>query len=246
MQQQIIANLISLVILFTLLFLFIKLAGPLPLSINSVTTTKSDSFQVSGEGTVEVTPNLTTLSVGVQSQGSTVKSTQELLNQNINQVSEAIKALGVDSKDIQTQNYNINPQYDYRSGTQRVSGYSANTNLNIKVRDLDQINSVIDAATKAGATNIGGLDFEVADRTQAENEARVKAVAEAKTKAENAAKVAGFTLGKLINYSESFDGGVTPFKLGALSLDAQQTTPTDIEPGTSEIRVVVTLSYEVK
>lgn len=230
-----------------MLFLYIKLAGPIPFSVNSVTTNKSDTFQVIGEGKVVVRPDIAKIQVGVESQGSTVKLAQDQLNSAINKVSQSIKALGVDEKDIQTENYNIYPNRDYTSSSQKITGYSASSNLSIKIKDINKINFVLDAATASGANQVGGITFDVEDKTKAENQAREKAVKEAKKKAEEAAKVAGFRLGKIVNYSESFQGEGPPF-LDFKSAQVSQAggSPSQVEPGSNEVRVIVTLSYEVR
>lgn len=235
---------IPIFVFFVLLFAYIKLAGPLPFSVSSVTTSKTDTFNVSGEGVAEAKPDIAAITVGIESRGNTVKSAQDQINAVINKVSAAIKELGVEQKDIRTQNYNINPTYDFQSGTQRITGYTASTNLFIKVRNIDQVNQVIDQATANGANQVGGISFEVDDKSKAENEARQKAVAEARKKAEDAARIAGFKLGRIVNYSENFAPGVRPIPMMAIEA-AGVPKDTSVEPGTSEIKVVVTLSYEI-
>ena len=229
---------------FVALFAYVELAGPIPFSINSVTTSKSDTFNVTGEGKVSVSPDIAVVSAGITADGVTVKAAQDQINTVIKKVSDVIKSLGVDSKDIKTTNYSINPKIDYQSGTQRITGYTANTTLTIQVKDLDKINQVIDVSTGNGANQVNGVQFDVEDRTKAENEAREKAVSDAKKKAENAAKAAGFSLGRLINYQENT--GEPPIMLqrsGALTADVAET---QVEPGSTEITVSVTLSYEVR
>ena len=231
---------------FILLFTFTKLFGPIPFAVTSVTTTKSDTFNVVGEGKVSIPPDVALINVGVQAQASTVKEAQEQLNSNINRVSEAIKKLGIDQKDIQTTNYSISPNYDFRSGSQKITGYMTSSNLSIKIRQIDKVSEVIDEATASGANQVGGISFEVDDKVKAENEARQKAVDEAKRKAEQAAKIAGFKLGRIINYNENFGGFPIPMPLRAMSAGAvEESTPTQVEPGSSEITVTVTLSYEI-
>lgn len=231
---------------FVILFIYTKAAGPIPFSISSVTTSKSDTFNVSAEGTVFAKPDIATLNVGISAQGATVKAVQDQTNSIINKVSASIKELGVEEKDIQTTNYQINPNYDFQSGTQRITGYSASTNLSIKVRNIDLVNQVIDQATENGANQVGGVTFDVDDRAKVENEARQKAVEAAKKKAESAAKIAGFKLGRLVNYSEDFVGGPRPIPLRmSVGAPEAQELETAVEPGSSEIRVVVTLSYEI-
>lgn len=233
---------------FISLFVYTKLAGPIPFSLSSVVTTKTDTFSVTGEGKATATPDIAVVNAGVTAQGASVKQVQQDLNTKINAVTAAVKKVGVDAKDIQTTNYSIQPTYDFQAPTQRITGYQANTNVTIKVRNLDLANGVVDAATGAGANQVGGITFDVSDKTKAENEARELAVAEAKKKAETAAKAAGFTLGKVINYSEDF-GGRVPIPMYAkadAAMGAPERLLTQIEPGSSEIIVTVSLSYEIR
>ncbi|EKD84743.1 MAG: hypothetical protein ACD_38C00166G0004, partial [uncultured bacterium] len=143
---------------FVMLFVYTKAVGPIPFSVSSVTTSKTDTFNVTGEGIVVAKPDIATLSVGITAQASTVKTAQDQISSAINKVSDAIKKLGIEQKDIQTQNYQINPNYDFQGPTQRITGYSASTNLSIKVRNIDLVNQVIDSATENGANQVGGID----------------------------------------------------------------------------------------
>lgn len=239
-------NLIILVSFFVLLFLYTRLASPFPLVINSTTTAKTETFSVTGEGTVITKPDMARINVGVVAHGASVKDVQDQLNRAINAVISSIKGVGVAEKDIKTSSYALSPQYDYQGGTQRITGYQAQTDIRITIRALDKTNAVVDAATAAGANTIGGVTFDVDNKTQALNEARQEAVNEAKKKAQDAARVAGFTLGKIINYQESQGQppGPIPFMMRAEAVGTK-TAPTDIQPGSSEIKLTVTLSYDI-
>lgn len=237
----------AVILFFIALFAYVKLAGPIPFSVTSVVTNKTDTFSVIGQGKVTVPPDIAIVSAGVTAQAPTVQAVQDLLNKNINAVSAAVKAVGVDAKDIQTSGYNINPQYDYTSAAQRITGYQASSNLTIKVRAIDNANKVIDAATSAGANQIGGITFDVDDKTAAQNQARTLAVADAKSKAQNAAKIAGFSLGKIINYTEDFGNVIRPVPMMATADKAGGVSvPTQVEPGSNDITVNVTLSYQIQ
>lgn len=233
-------------VFFIGLFLLFKFGSPISLSIQNTTTNKTDSFTVTGTGKVDASPDIAIVSAGVTTQAATVKLAQETLNQNINAVTKAIKSLGIDDKDIKTTNYSLYPQYDYRDGKQRLTSYSASSNITVKVRDLDKVNQVIDASTANGANQVGGVTFDVDDKTKLENQARQKAVTDAKTKASEAAKSAGFTLGRVINYSENFGDQPRSIYMMGKADSAPETTQTQIEPGSNEISVTVTLSYELR
>lgn len=246
MHFRFISPLVWIVSIFVVLFVYTKVAGPIPFSINSVTTQKSTTFDVTGSGKVTVKPDIASVRIGIEANGSTVKSVQDKINSTINKVSVAIKGLGIDSKDIQTQNYSITPDYNYSEGSQKIKGYTASTNLAIKVREIDKVNQVIDVSTENGANQVGGINFEVDDNSKTENEARQKAVDEAKRKAGDAAKIAGFRLGKIINYSENFQGGIRPMYMMSSDVKLSAGSPTEVEPGSTDVTVVVTLSYEIQ
>jgi uncharacterized protein YggE len=237
------------VLFFALLFVYTKAAGPLPLTVSSVVTQKTDVFASTGEGKVTAIPDMATVNVGVQAQGTTVKAVQDELNAKINAVTASVKQIGINASDIQTTNYSLYPTYDYSSSKQRITGYQASTNITVKVKDLDKTNTVLDTATQQGANMVGGISFEVSDKTKALNEARQKAVAEAKQKAELAAQAAGFRLGKIINYSESEGGLIYPVPMSAKAeaLDSRGAgVPTQVQPGSQELQLTVTLSYELE
>lgn len=230
---------------FILLFSFTKIFGPIPFSVNSITTQKSTTFDVTGEGKVTVKPDIAYVNAGIRAQSQTVKGAQDQINTVINKVSQAVKSFGVNSEDIQTTNYNINPDYDFSGGSQKIRGYSAQTTLSIKVRQIDKINEVIDASTQNGANEISGVSFDVEDKTKAEDKAREKAVSEAKKRAEQASKIAGFKLGRIVNYSEGSSPFPEPIPLRAVGIEAVSDKATQVEPGSSEVKITATLSYEI-
>lgn len=253
--NQFLGTLITLGTFFILVFVYTKVAGPIPFDINSVTTSKSDAFSVTGEGKVEAKPDSATVRLGVVSRAATSEAAKTALNTNINKVIESVKALGVGEKDIKTENFNIYPEYgDARplpadqpvSDQNRISGYTANTNITVTVGSAELANKILDAGVSAGANQVGGVDFQVKDKNEALNKAREMAVADAKKKAEDAARIAGFKLGKVINYAEAQGGGY-PVPMMAKAEDSRAGgAPTNVQPGTNEIMVTVTLSYEIR
>lgn len=236
---------VLILLLFLIIYGFLKIFGPIPFTITSTNTNKTDNFTVSGMGEIQQIPDTAVISLGVRSQANTVKQTQDSLNSSINQVTDAIKNLGISSDDIQTQNYTLNPTYQDLTNPQVISGYQADTTLRVKIPDTSKLNSVIDAATKSGANQIGGIEFTINDPTAAQNQARSKAVAQAKARAEAIASTAGFSLGRLVNYSENLSPS-SPIPLSATSfVEKSLNSTTQIQPGTNTIQVQVFLSYEI-
>lgn len=239
----------SVIIFFVLLFIFAKW-GP---AINFSTTTqvKGDAFVSTGEGKASVTPDIAKISLGIQETGSSLKIVQNAVNTKSKTLTDTIKKLGIEERDIKTSSYNVYPQYDYTSSTQKITGYQVSTNYQVTVKDFDKVNDIVVAATAAGANTIGNVSFELSDsiKTEKMNEARQEAVKVAKTKAEGLAKAAGITLGKIINVSENQSNG--PVRLMAIPAtgggsENESISQPDIQPGTTEINVTVSLSYEVR
>lgn len=234
---------------FLCLFIYSKLTGSIPLSIISTVTNKVDTYSVTGEGKVIVKPDIAYVLIGVEGNGSTVKQAQTQINGVMQKVVDGLKTVGINTeKDIKTSNYSINPTYDWTSGKQRITGYNANTQLSVKVRDIDKVNQVIDSATENGANQINSVFFDVENKEKLEGQVRKEAVAAAKRKAETTAQTVGFKLGKIINYSESSNKVVQPiaYSRGDMKLAESPVPTTDIQTGSSEIKITVTLSYQLE
>ena len=203
---------------------------------------------VSGEGKAYVKPDIALVSFGVTSQA--LKS-QDAVNQNntkMNAVIKAVKDLGVTDEDIQTTLYNLQPVYDYLvSGGRVFSGYSLEQQVSVKIRNFDVINSVLDKATAAGATNVGQLQFTVDNPEMAQAQARDMAIAKAKEKIKSIAKQSGLNIGKLVNISEGYNNYPQPMYASAMAKDsAGGSVAPQIQTGQQEVSSTVTLTYQIK
>ena len=232
---------------FILLGIYTKLVGPIEFRVNQISTQKTAFFDVSGEGSATAIPDQAETSLGITVSQSTVAAAQTQVNKVINNITKNLKDNGVEDKNITTQNYYINPDYDYSSGGNRIRSYTVSTNLLVKFTDFDKLNQAIDSAVSLGANQVGGVTFTLSPEAQAraEDKAREQAVAQAKRKAEGLSRAADIRLGKIVNIFEnpSFEPPVyrtLETKVG----DVAAPEPTQIQPGTTEIKLTVTLSYE--
>lgn len=248
--NKIIPSLFVIVFFFLGLFAYSKFFGPMPFSVTSNVTNKTDIFSVTGEGKLSVQPDIAYVNVGIQKNASTVKQAQTQINETMEKITAGLKALGVDSKNVQTTNYSINPNYDWTSGDQRITGYSANTQLKIKITDLDKINEIIDSATANGANQVSNITLDVEDREAAEETARKEAVAQANAKAKAAAEAAGFKLGRIIGYSENSNDSnllrpVSYSLKAAGGVTEDSAMATNIQTGSEEVQITVVISYQI-
>lgn len=226
-------------VIFVGIYLLIKFMPAIPLS--SVITQKTDLFTVTGEGKVTVVPDTAIVNLGINTTKPTVKDAQGQANTVIKNINSALKNLQIEDKDIRTSDYTIYPQYDYANGGSRITGYAVNASVSVTVRNIDKINNVIDSATAAGANNVSDIQFTVDEVQQKDllRQARIKAIAEAKSKAADLSSETGMTLGRIVNIQES-----APVPPRVFTMEA--TPATQIQPGSTDIVSTVTLSYETR
>lgn len=200
------------------------------------------TFSISVEGKEVAIPNIAEFKIGLISEGKDLVNVQNENTEKFNKIMKFLKEQGIDEKDIRTENYSITPKYKYDKTTEIV-GYTVSQNISVKVKDLNKVGVILAGAVKNGANNIYGPNFTIEDESVYLDRAREKAIKEAKEKAEKIAKTAGFKLGKIINISESL---VTPMPL-YLKGEMGGTMPIpSIEPGSQEIKVLITVTYEIK
>lgn len=236
----------TILFIFFFLILYTKFFGPIPFSVNSLVTNKQSSFQVTGEGKATAVPDTADVVVGATQQSSTVEDAQNKVNLASQKIINDIKKLGIDEKDIKTDNYSVDPQYDYSKG-QTITGYSVTQQIEVKVKPIGKVNQVVDTATADGANIVQGASFTFSDELEQklEDSARSMAIANAKDKANSLANAAGIHLGKVIDVSEGNGSNPVPVMNQALTMGtAEKSAPTNITPGQSTVDITVTLSYE--
>lgn len=218
------------------------------------------SISITGEGKIFIKPDIGQVNLAVVAEATTVTEAQKKATDAINKVIAALKESGVEEKDIKTTNYSINPKYDYgtgrempmiypppMSGSPRIVGYTVSQNLDVKIRDLSKSGEILTKTAKAGANQVGGITFTTEDPSSIQEEARTKAIEDAKKKAEELEEKLGIRLGKIINFYES--GGPYPiyrdYAFGKGGDGVPAATP-EIPVGENEVVVNVTVTYQIR
>src|SRR3989344_2455380 len=204
------------------------------------------SFSANGQGKITAIPDIAEFTFSVITEGGKdIAKPQRENTEKTNKIIEFIKSQGVETKDIKTQNYNLNPKYQYFNcpiplGGGRpeicpppeIVGYTISQTVSVKIRNFEKIGVILS----------GAVEPEVL-----KNQAREKAIKKAKEKAASIAKAGGFKIGRLLSIEE---GGYAPSPFYAKSGfggEAASSLPSPtIEPGSQEIIATVTLRYEIK
>ncbi|MFH0891274.1 MAG: SIMPL domain-containing protein [Candidatus Falkowbacteria bacterium] len=213
-----------------------------------------DRFSITGSGTVYAKADIANIGVGLKT--GTKKTAAEAsteATEKMNKIVEAVKTLGVEEKDIKTSGYTLNPIYNWTEGRgQFLTGYEVTQNINLKIRDLKKIGDVIARTTEQGANQIGDIAFTIDDEFDLKNQAREQAIVKAKEKAVSIAEQTGMKLGEIKGFYESASLPVpSPLDYSNIRLEAKAMNDAalpspEIQPGQNEIKVEVTLVYEVK
>jgi uncharacterized protein YggE len=167
------------------------------------------TITVVGEGKVRIKPDVAQTTIGVDVRQSTVKEASAEAKQVMDEVLKVLKAQGIEDKDIQTSGFSIwveTPPYGPEGEPQGKTIYHVTNQVSVTIRDLDKVGTVLDAAIEAGANNIYGVNFSIADPTPVESEARNKAVADAQAKAQELARLNSVQLGDVVSVSEVIGG----------------------------------------
>lgn len=206
-------------------------------------------ISASAEGKATVTPDIAEVSFSVLSKGVNPQALSQTNTEKMNAVLASIKSQGIEDKDIKTTGYNLNPDYRWDEQTERnfITGYTLTQTVNVKVRDLSKVASLVGGLTPLGVNQIGGINFRVENSDAALKTAREEAIQKARVKAEEMARAAGTRLGRLVTMNE-YASPIAPyysrdFGMGGMA-EVKNIAP-NIQPGSEELSVGVSVTYEL-
>ncbi len=209
-----------------------------------------NTITINGDGKVVGKTDVAEVDMGMTIEKPTVAEAQAENTKVMNQLNAALKAAGIAEADVQTTAYNVNPNYDWNNGKQKLRSYSVTQNVHVKIRALDKVGDILGTAGSLGANQIGGISFGIDDPQKLKDQARAKAIDDAKRKALSLSQAAGIRLVRVVSFSESY-GGTTPppvyydkmaFGMGGAPEAASPT----VNAGSNDITANVSITYEIQ
>lgn len=209
------------------------------------------SVSVTGEGHAYASPDQASITMGVISEAKTASAALKTNNDKMTSLISTLKGKGIAEKDILTSNFSINPQYHYdnsSNGSQRatITGYQASNDVTVKIRKLGTLGDTLDAVVGAGANNVNGINFSLAEPAPVLDEARKKAVEDAKRKAELYASAAGVKVGRVLYITESAGMISPPRPMMARAMAKESFAAVPIATGEQESSASVTIIYSLE
>lgn len=221
------------------------------------------SITVNGKGEAITIPDIATFSFSVNETAKTVEDAKTKATDKINNALAAIKASGVEKKDIKTLSYSINPHYEYNQGVcttfgcpggkQVLTGYDVAQSIEVKIRDLTKAGELFDTVGKAGIQTVNGLNFGIDNIDIPKAAARADAIAKAQAKAQKIASDLGVSLVRITSYYDSSDDQVYYGResmdsgmVSAKAMMAPAAVAPEIPTGEQKITATVSITYEIR
>lgn len=229
---------------------------------NDAATASTISF--SGEGKIFAVPDVAAISFSIVTEATTSKKAQDDNSAKSQRVVDFLKNQGIEDKDVKTTGYNVYPQYsyprplpmplgaegqsypEYYDNNPKITGYQVNQSFEVKIRDLEKVSAILDGLVAQGANQVNNLGFQIDDLEKIKDQARVKAIEDAKVKAHNLGRQLGIRLGKIVNYQE---GGYYPpvYYAAEAKLDGRGGGEgPSVPPGENKVVVNVTITYQIR
>lgn len=222
-----------------------------PAPSNADDTERPPAISVTGTGKVSVEPDMAMVTAGVVTEAETARAA---LSENTSRTAamiEALKAAGIEARDLQTSNVSISPVWNdrrYQSNSNneppRIVAYQVRNSVSVRIRALETTGEILDAIVTEGANQISGPNFGLIEPEPQMDEARRLAVADARRKAEIMAEAAGVALAEIVSIAE---GGVSgrPIQFGRTMAAAVEAAPVPIEAGELDITASVSMTWKI-
>jgi uncharacterized protein YggE len=242
---------------FILLGMFLSGMGN-PLVRAAERTSKSQDGQsnqvvrrvtVMGEGEVSGSPDTAHVNIGVETEDEQAEDAMEENNIRATEIISSLKEIGVEDKDIQTSNFSIHSIHDDKG--RKVTGYRVNNIVSVTIRDLEKAGELLDEVVKVGANNIHGMSFSVEDPSELLEEARAKAMENAKEKASQLAEGGDTEVGKVLSITEGGGSQVVfdrmDYGLGMGGAAMESAAPrAPVQPGEQTFTAQVQVTFELE
>jgi hypothetical protein len=209
----------------------------------SISGTRLD---LNATGEVTQVPDLAIITAGVVTRASSAGSAMQQAAQRMERVRAALKAAGVEDRDLQTSNISLNPEYVYAENqAPRITGYTASNQLTVRFRDIGRAGPILDALVNVGANQISGPSLTIDKPEAALDAARAKAVANGRARAELYARSLGLRVARVVSVIEGGGSYPVPPPMPVMAA-AESRAYTKIDPGEQKLQVNLAMTFELQ
>lgn len=215
---------------------------------------KLTRITVVGDAQTKIAPDTAVMTFSVVTQGKQALDAQQENAKKSEAVKKVVEAITQNAKaEIKTSDYSLNPEQDYYSGKMpKILGYEVKNTVTVSINDLNQVGAVIDAATKAGANSVEGIQFVIGETSPAKGDALALATKQAMAKAESIAQSLN---GRIVRVVETHESGAPLLPSSSYNsyaatnsnmMEAKRVYNTPVQAGSLDVRSNVVLVVEVE
>jgi len=205
------------------------------------------TLSVQGSGLAFGTPDIASVSAGIESRGTTPDDALAANTKAMNAIMAAIKRHGIAERDIETSSFSVAPVYGQQPGprgTLNIEGYQVANQLTVRVRDMDKLGGLLSSLVEAGANRLHGVSFGIADPAKLRDDARKAAVADAKKRADLYAAAASVAVKRVLSISEVGDfAPPQPMAMRAMKAGGESVP---VAGGEQSVAANVNVVYEIE
>ncbi|MQG15642.1 MAG: DUF541 domain-containing protein [SAR202 cluster bacterium] len=211
---------------------------------------------VTGNSTIELKPDMATLSLGVESSASTVSEARNNASGSINNMLNVMRQAGIDDEDIQTTSFNIYPQYEYIEirddgrvrGVQELTGFTVSNMVTITINNLEDIGEIIDKITDAGGNDVrfNGINFGIQDPVPYQSDLRKLAIEDGISKASQLAEYSGVKLGRITMIADYSSQTSISSDIGVFTERSMAMASTNINPGSLNLSMRIDMVFQIE
>lgn len=228
------------------------LSAPVTAFAGDANRPEAGLISVSGEGVAAVAPDMAMISLTVLREAETAREALDSNNEAMTAVLEAMKQEGIAERDLQTGAFSIQPRWIYPTNKDgqpeqpRITGYSVNNTLNVRIRDLSRLGAILDLSVSLGVNQGGDVVFTNDDQDTIRETARLDAVAKARAKAEAMVEALGVSLGRITQISENaYQAPPMPMMRAEMAAAPKADYAVPVASGENEYRVTVSVTWEI-
>ena len=211
-------------------------------SSHSAAAASGATITVTGNGQVEGTPDTATFQVGVDTTAATAVEALEENNSQVATLEASLEQNGVLAKNMQTSWLNLSANTNSKG---RVTGFSADDELNVTTNDLSDLGAALDAAVEAtgNGVTLDGISFSISNQSALLAAARAQAMQAASTEATQVAAGGGLALGPIVKITDQDNAGQQVYYAPVDATAAG--SPVPVQAGQEQLSVQVTVVYQL-
>lgn len=210
------------------------------LSTNALAQDLQKTISVTGSGTIYAEPDIAMITVSIEVKNRDLGKATNEANNVIAKIKDTLEPLGIAAEDIRTSSFNVWPDQRYDlEGRPTTNGYVVSHSLEVTIRNIENVGEVLSKSINAGANGVSNIRYTFADDSELEEQARAKAMANARAKAEQLAELAEVNITGIMSIREQTNNNTSP---ATPRFEAMSTVAESVPVSTGQLAVSVSLA----